>query len=121
MEIVHPQVIVAVSPQGADPALLREILWGLEEESVPFRVVELPGSCEQMAQEASLISPLGAGVAIGEDGWVIVQHRRLPRSKPLFRLLTRGCPARLVRELGANAARLVKGIPFKLAGSEESR
>ncbi len=111
----RPVVLVAVSPNGLDQSLVRQVLLGLEEESVPAEVVEWEQgrTAEELAHEAAARSPLGVGVGIGKDAWVVVHHRRLRKSSPLFRVHGRTCPADMVRDAGHNAARLVKGVPFK--------
>lgn len=115
METGYPAVVVAVSPRGSDPVLVREVVLGLEEESVPSRVVELEGTAEEMGHQAALLSPLGVGVAVGSDGWVVVHQRRLRQGNPLFRVPGRSSPPSMVRDAGCNAARLVKGVPLRLA------
>jgi hypothetical protein len=115
IEARRPAVVVAVSGQeghaGQDgvTATLRELLAGVEEEGVPFRVERAAeGAAGSIAHDAALASTLGVGIGVDDAGLIAVHHAKLPP----------GCPAltgdrRRARTLGHNAARLVVGIPFK--------
>ncbi len=105
--------------QAGNQARLAELLWGIEEEGIPFRLqspsaaVREPGNqtLAQLAHQAASLSPLAVGIA--SDGRTVVVHaRNLPPSEPLFEL-TLDAPAQALRHLGSNAARLVKGLAFK--------
>jgi len=95
--------------------ILKQILYGMEEEGIPFELKEVRSSdviheSHQAAMESSLL----VGVAYLNDQ-VVIHYRNLPPSHPIFNE-TRLAPKseEFLRALGANAARLVKGIPFKL-------
>ena len=66
-----------------------------------------------MAKLAADGSPLNVGIAVsGTDRAVALHHRDLAASQPLFVLRPAELEPALLRRLGANAARLVKGNPL---------
>ncbi|NPV69151.1 MAG: dehydratase [Firmicutes bacterium] len=91
----------------------REVELGLEEEGIPgvLSAADAPGAVD-LAFSAAQASPLGTGIGIAADG-LAVHFSRLPKEKPLFYIRRDECDPAHARHLGANAARLVKGIPFK--------
>lgn len=103
---------VYYSSQLNDPSLFHSLLNGIEEEGIPFIMKERQEtSALESSYQAALDSNLGVGIGIGGDGLIILHYTKLSKKEPLF---TIGFPERnKQRVLGANAARLVKGIPFK--------
>ena len=94
--------------------VLAPLLWGLEEEGIPFEVVSgngLPGV--SAARRAAEGSRLGVGVSVSSE--VVIHHRDLPEGAPLFRVALSGLGAAGLRRMGVNAARLVKGAPLELS------
>lgn len=90
-----------------------EILWGIEEEGIPYEVKALDCNIsEELSHLASVKSKLAVGIGIDSEGKVTVTFNKLPENKPLF---TADLDDNLdkLRNLGANAGRLVKGIDFK--------
>lgn len=118
----HVKIYVARGATEQAQVLSREVELGLEEEGIPGVLsVEAEGEgALELAYAAAQASPLGTGVGIGVDG-VVVHYSRLPREQPLFRLGKGDSTAAGARRLGANAARLVKGIPFKDKGKDEAK
>ncbi|MEK4148236.1 glycerol dehydratase reactivase beta/small subunit family protein [Robertmurraya sp. FSL W8-0741] len=103
-----------------DPSLFRTLLYGIEEEGIPTFVKESKQqSALQLSHEAALDSTLGVGIGISQNGKVILHYTKLDKNQPLFEVNLRD-PNKL-RILGANAARLVKGIPFKSFEIEEEK
>ena len=104
------------------------VLWGLEEEGIPFEIREVSnGPIVDLAKQAADGSPLNVGIGMGESGEVILHHHDLPTETPLFSLTTRPWQPVRLRHLGINAARLVKGQPLvfgsdgaSLAGVDDS-
>jgi len=98
-----------------DAPILKQILYGMEEEGIPFQLKEVQSSnVINESYQASMESPLLVGVAYLNDQ-VVIHYRSLPLKQPIFnetRLASKD--KKFLRALGANAARLVKGIPFKL-------
>ena len=66
--------------------------------------------CDHLS-EASLNSRLGVGVGISKEG-IVLQHEKLDKAAPLFKIKL--YQTELFRKIGANAARLVKKMPFKV-------
>ncbi|NAI60498.1 propanediol dehydratase, partial [Escherichia coli] len=89
-----------------------EVLLGIEEEGIPFRIQHIPsGEVIDSAWLAASQSPLLVGIACDQEK-LIVHYKNLPASAPLFTLMyQQDNHAR--RSIGSNAARLVKGIPFR--------
>ncbi|MBI5014453.1 MAG: glycerol dehydratase reactivase beta/small subunit family protein [Deltaproteobacteria bacterium] len=90
------------------------ILWGLEEEGIPAEVREVPPSrAKTLAKQAAVGSRLDVGIGVsGFEKKVVLHHRDLPDSAPLFDLAIEGPGYESLRQVGANAARLVKGDPL---------
>ena len=79
---------------------LSNILWGIEEEEIPYILVPTEDTdAEKMGSTASKSSKLGVGIGIGEKEVTLYQEK-LEMDKPLFRYV------------GVNGARLIKGNPF---------
>lgn len=99
--------------------MVEKILLGLEEEGVPAEIFEAKqGPPDSMAKQAADRSPVSVGVGIdGGLGVAVLHHRDLPEATPLFILGPGPLEETPLRNLGANAARLVKGNPMILAGS----
>ena len=103
-----------VGPKPLPVALLQPILWGLEEEGIPADTQpSAVGPVAEMARLAAEGSPLNVGIAVSEtERAVALHHRDLAASQPLFVLRAGELQPALLRRLGANAARLVKGNPL---------
>lgn len=110
LEMSKPTVHVLCTSDAA-PAALKELLYGLEEEGIPWeKDTKAGGDALSLAWEAAQASRLGVGV--GVDGQSVVLHfNKLEREQPLYRIPARSIG--LARVLGANAARLVKKLPLK--------
>ena len=108
-----PQVKIFYHPEAKE--MLAQVQYGLEEEGVPF-------SCEEQKEYSSIVklgfqaaeaSVLGVGVGIGQDQTLVLHYYRLHWDFPLFLLPGEDYIPQLGRIIGSNAARLVKGEPFK--------
>ena len=97
-----------------DQDIVKCILWGLEEEGIPAELTEVSsGSAEDLAKQAADRSPLNVGIGInGMEEVVVLQHRDLPKEKPLFSVGIDDSDLEQLRNIGVNAARLVKGDPL---------
>ncbi len=112
MDMEIPAIRIFFSP-NIEEAIFREILYGIEEETVPFIMEKTDkDSAHQLGYEAAQGSRLGVGIGIGSNQLVVLHYERLNKDKPLFQINLNDHPANL-RVLGSNAARLVKGMPFK--------
>jgi hypothetical protein len=117
---------IAVWIVGTDPlpdTLLRPILWGLEEEGIPADTRSpAAGTAAEMARLAADGSPLNVGIGVsGSERAVALHHRDLADAEPLFVLRAAELEPALLRRLGANAARLVKGNPLAVATEPATR
>jgi hypothetical protein len=107
-----PSIKLFVGYGFNSPEILRELLYGAEEEGVPCEV-ESAGEdgAVALAYKAAEASVLDVGLGLDGAGMAVVHYSKLPADTPLFMLnyrLDRG----KIRDLAANAARLVKGMPF---------
>ncbi|EJP6472288.1 glycerol dehydratase reactivase beta/small subunit family protein [Clostridium botulinum] len=90
-----------------------ELLWGIEEENIPCGVdIKDEKSAEKLAYKAAQDSKLGIGIGIGNDNRLVITHSKLNFGETLFDVdLERD--VYILRNLGSNAARIVKGVPLK--------
>ena len=98
--VVAPAIVIAVTDECSEQ--WRDVLLGIEEEGIPFVLQpQTGGDLIHHAWQAAQRSPLQVGIACDRER-LIVHYKNLPASTPLAR-----------RNTGNNAARLVKGIPFR--------
>jgi hypothetical protein len=119
-EAAIPTIKLFVSPGFNSPETLRDLLCGAEEEGVPCEVsvfVEAgaigEGEAVALAHKAAEASVLDVGLGLDSAGMAAAHYNKLSADKPLFTLNYR-LDSDSLRSLGANAARLVKGMPFVL-------
>jgi len=113
----RPTIIVSHQP-GLSQGNLAEVLYGIEEEGIPYEVREAPSfDAKYLAHEAALESRLGIGVG-ATSSTVVVTLEKLPEERPY---ITEQLNLRraLDRAVGANAARLVKRMPLRDLHNEE--
>lgn len=109
---IKPCIIIHVYNHPTSGQKVREVQAGMEEEGIPCSIIEShEKDVATLAYQAACTSKLGVGVGISSDG-LSIQYDKLPAKEPLFLLTTPGTPSDW-RMFGYNAARLVKGIPFK--------
>jgi hypothetical protein len=103
---------IVISTIGDCLSVWKEVLLGIEEEGIPFVIQnQAAGDVVQSAWQAARQSPLLVGIACNEET-LVVHYKNLPTSAPLF-TLTYHQNSLDRRSTGNNAARLVKGIPFR--------
>ncbi|MDR2052835.1 MAG: glycerol dehydratase reactivase beta/small subunit family protein [Treponema sp.] len=113
-EAAVPSIKLFIGPGFNSPENLRELLCGAEEEGVPCEVEAAgEGGAVALAYKAAEASVLGVGLGLDGAGMAAAHYNKLPADKPLFTLNYRLDGGRL-RGMAANAARLVKGMPFVL-------
>ncbi len=115
-----PLVPVVMIGQITRP-VVDALLWGLEEEGIPSLETTLSGGdihqqTWEIARQSRLNVAIGAGY--GEQ-LVILHHRDLHVMEPLFSESLTGRDITSYRQLGANAARLIKGNPLVFPEDEE--
>ena len=108
--VVAPAIVIAVTDECSEQ--WRDVLLGIEEEGIPFVLQpQTGGDLIHHAGQAAQRSPRQVGIACDRER-LIVHYKNLPASTPLFSLMYH--QNRLARRnTGNNAARLVKGIPFR--------
>lgn len=106
-----------------DRTVLEPILWGLEEEGIPFELLEVThASAAAIAKRAADASPLNVGIGIhNKIPTVCLHHRDLKEEQPLFTLRHPDLGPAPLRRLGMNAARLVKGEPLVFEDHDPGR
>lgn len=108
-----PAINIYFSSYIKDKSPYNQILWGIEEEGIPYNVESLPlENPVELGYVAAENSKLNVGIGIGKNGNVVVHYSNLNKDEPLFKLDIRDNYHNL-RKIGANSARLIKGIPFK--------
>lgn len=95
---------------------IRYLSQGIEEEGIPLRIsqqTELTTSVTDLAMDAAIRSMVEVGIGMDHAGKIVLHYKKLPQDKPLFTLQLPSSPHEL-RRFGCHAARLVKGLPFRL-------
>ncbi|MEI6858520.1 MAG: glycerol dehydratase reactivase beta/small subunit family protein [Shewanella sp.] len=107
---------ILISMESAElPEVWQEVLFGIEEEGIPYKLLNESNTDDVIsrAYSAAQTSALAVGIACTSNKMVI-HHKNLPEQQPLFNMEASALTDKLaLRDLGNNAARLIKGIPFK--------
>lgn len=107
----RPAIIYGLTAGENVTSDIKPVLYGVEEEQIPLMTneIDVPDVVER-AYQSALNSRLSVGIA-NDGNRFVVHYKNLKPDKPLFdEVIT---DYQQLRDLGANAARLVKGIPFK--------
>ncbi|GLZ46096.1 hypothetical protein Acsp06_22810 [Actinomycetospora sp. NBRC 106375] len=107
-----PAVLVAVH-DDAPPGVVREVCAGAEEQGVPTAILDAGPGADDAGRHAASESRLEVGVGVGVDGAVVVRHALVPDA---ILGLDAGASAADLRLLGADAARIVAGLPLRTVG-----
>lgn len=114
MDVKKPEIFIAKADNSRS---FQTALYGIEEEGIPFREINDDDienlssmSTVQKAYQAALASQLGVGLAY-DDNFAYLHQKNLPEMEPLFKVNI--SDQEDINHLGTNAARLVKGVPFK--------
>lgn len=116
----RPTILVSLSRE-VDERLYGWISVGAEEEGIPCRLASVEEADEAdevdvaaLAYAAARNSRLGVGVGVASNR-VAVHERHMPAGKPVITTEVKEDYVRdLYRSAGANAARLVIGVPLQL-------
>jgi hypothetical protein len=88
---------------------INEILWGIEEEEIPYLLKFVPS--EEVVKERYVSGTLEVGLGIYENGDAVLTTRKYDKEhiqkNNIFREKEK------LRYLGSNSARIVKGLPLK--------
>ncbi len=107
-----PDICVKCAPNHS-PQVLRTVLLGMEEEGIPFHLCDTEQKdAMALAWDAAEESRLDVGVGV-DDKNVVLGFAKLKPDKPLFSVAVLAGEEK-IRDIGANAARLVKRMPFKM-------
>ncbi|MGM0213335.1 glycerol dehydratase reactivase beta/small subunit family protein [Enterococcus sp. AZ109] len=110
---VKPRIFVFLTNPGLEESI-QFLLYGIEEEGIPYEVQVVEASdAVSAAYQSATTSSLITGV--GCDGEKVVLHyKNLDPNDPYLvidRYQTK--PKEQLKAFGSNCARLVKGVPFK--------
>lgn len=95
--------------------LLTEVLAGIEEEGIPYKIDELSAESireEEEVYNSSIKSRLGIGIGLFKNR-VILHYDKLRVNEPIFDITLKYDEKNKARAIGCNAARLYKQLPFK--------
>lgn len=108
----RPRVHVFCAKNKEYGDAVEQVCLGIEEEGIPYIVeyIDNPKSAVHLAYKAAESSRLGVGIGIA-DG-VVLHYIKLLEDQPLYNIESVR-DTKFLRTLGTNAARLVKGSPFK--------
>ena len=109
MDSNHSAPAIVIAAIDSCDGLWREVLLGIE--GIPFSPASPAGDVVDSARRAARSSPLLVGIACDRHT-LVVHYKNLPASAPLFTLMHHP-DSQAHRNTGNNAARLVKGIPFR--------
>jgi|LGOV01.1.fsa_nt_gb hypothetical protein len=99
--------------------LYEELLNGIEEEGLPYRIVKKDSDdAFKLASMASEANVLVAGIGIDSEN-IVLHHEKMSKSEYLFSIKISD-NMYIKREMGECAARLVKKTPFKNLHIQES-
>ncbi|MBO0410062.1 glycerol dehydratase reactivase beta/small subunit family protein [Enterococcus hulanensis] len=110
---VRPMVLIYISKNAAVDDI-QYILYGLEEEKIPFSIEQRDfTNAIAAAYVASNTSSLNVGIGYVNNEAALHYKNLAPETpyQSIQRVVT--CPPAILKNFGGNAARLVKGVPFK--------
>ncbi|MDD7392161.1 MAG: glycerol dehydratase reactivase beta/small subunit family protein [Fusobacterium gastrosuis] len=104
---------IHINKKIASNSVIKSIFWGIEEEGIPYKTYEIEeGNSDSLGYEASKISRLGVGIGV-DDNYITLYYEKLNLGEALFKYKTLS-KENILRSLGKNAARLIKGEPFTI-------
>lgn len=108
-----PSIYIYYSSEIKDMSIFNDVLFGIEEEGIPYEVKEQEGlDFLELGYKAAQDSRLAVGIGIHLSGKITLTFNKLKKEEPLF-TADLNSEENTLRNLGANAGRLVKGIAFK--------
>ncbi|HWN28905.1 MAG TPA: glycerol dehydratase reactivase beta/small subunit family protein [Actinomycetospora sp.] len=105
-----PPAVLVATGDDAPPSVVREVCAGAEEQGVPTALLDGPHG--DRGRHAARESRLQVGVGVDADGAVAVHHALVP---DVVLALGAGASPADLRVLGADAARIVTGLPLRTA------
>ena len=111
MSIEVPSIKISFTRNNLE--FVKEITYGIEEEGIPYEIKEEDISdIVKKAYEESMNSRLSLGIAVNDEK-AVFHYSKLKENSPLFLVNMKSLDKKELRAYGSNAARLIKGIPFK--------
>ena len=109
-----PEIKVFNKKNAVHSFYIREVVLGIEEEGLPYDIEEKTGyaTARELAYKAAEASHLGVGIGISDKG-IAIHTNKLKEDQPLFDVKLSD-DEEVLRAMGANAARLIKRMPFKI-------
>lgn len=110
-EAPKPDIRIFYKKNAVHSDIIREVVLGIEEEGLPFLTEEKDyDTAKELAYKAAEASHLGVGIGVADDG-IVLHTNKLKEDHPLFCIKLTDNDL-VLRSMGANAARLVKRMPF---------
>lgn len=108
-----PSIYIYYSSEINNISAFNDLLFGIEEEGIPYEIKEIK-DCDslELSYKAAQDSRLAVGIGIHVSGKITLTFNKLKEGENLF-VATLDSDKNILRNLGANAGRLVKGIAFK--------
>lgn len=111
MRVDIPSIKVSYTKNNLE--FVKEVIYGIEEEGIPYEITEEEFSdVIKKAYEESFNSRLSFGIALNDEK-AVFHFSKLKEENPLFLVNIKSMDKKDLRAYGSNAARLIKGIPFK--------
>lgn len=107
---------IVVVTDKPDINILKQLLAGIEEEGIPYEVDAVNGDeLLKITHKAAVYSRMGVGVGINQNR-VLLHFSKLKIDKPILDVNLNENIKDIARNIGNNAARLYKIMPFKNMG-----
>ncbi|WFD10943.1 glycerol dehydratase reactivase beta/small subunit family protein [Tepidibacter hydrothermalis] len=108
-----PSIYIYHSSEIKDISIFNDVLFGIEEEGIPYEVKEKKESNSlELSYNAAQDSRLAVGIGVDKTGNIAMTFNKLKKGETLF-VTNLSFGEDNLRSLGANAGRLVKDISFK--------
>ncbi|SFF09729.1 glycerol dehydratase reactivase beta/small subunit family protein [Trichococcus pasteurii] len=108
-----PSICIFCSSEIKDISNFSDLFFGIEEEGIPYEIKRKKESdASELSYRAAQESRLAVGIGIHKSGEIALTFNKLKKDEPLFSAHFNS-GENILRNLGANAGRLVKGISFK--------
>ena len=107
---------IVVVTDKPDKNILKQLLAGIEEEGIPYEVDVVNGDeLLKITHKAAVYSRMGVGIGINRNR-VLLHFSKLKIDKPILDANLNDNVKDTARNIGNNAARLYKIMPFKIMG-----
>ncbi|MBU3178776.1 glycerol dehydratase reactivase beta/small subunit family protein [Clostridium estertheticum] len=104
---------IVVVTDKPDKNILKQLLAGIEEEGIPYEVDVVNGDeLLKITHKAAVYSRMGVGIGINQNR-VLLHFSKLKVDKPILDAYLNDNIKDTARNIGNNAARLYKIMPFK--------